>query len=392
MARFVVKRWKRWTRVLSLIFFFPCTTWAWSRHDLLTLSAFEPGSILQSYGQQVVRPEPLEEVLKQKEKVESLFKQYNAWFYSRKPRFIPKKYSYELRAPNDFAFLQLARLNPATTFQVESRTEILAREVLGAYADEPDWGMDQNLWKDPTYGYGKPPYGGGESLAADRAAFHTTFLREGFILRELAPEINLGMALERAVLFGLLSQLSFQTGHPYWGYRFCAWTAHYLQDLTQPYHAKAVPDDSLLWYLRFFFTNNRAEFKKKTTQALIQRHLFFERLMAGLLLVPRQGSFGKTALLPAIQNPYDIVNLAQHVVDESSKRAKGIDRIMQKILNHSGSDSVSVDRLAEISANLPTELKSELIEQTVPLYALSGEILERLLQLLNPEIGSLSKH
>lgn len=40
------------------------------------------------------------------------------------------------------------------------------------------------------------------------------------------------------------------SGHPYWGYRFLGWALHYVQDLTQPYHAKALPGENtatLMW-------------------------------------------------------------------------------------------------------------------------------------------------
>jgi len=38
-----------------------------------------------------------------------------------------------------------------------------------------------------------------------------------------------------------LSELAFRSGHPYWGWRFAGLALHYVQDLTQPYHASLAP-------------------------------------------------------------------------------------------------------------------------------------------------------
>ena len=38
-----------------------------------------------------------------------------------------------------------------------------------------------------------------------------------------------------------MARHAFKTGHPYWGWRFAGWSLHYVQDLTQPYHARVLP-------------------------------------------------------------------------------------------------------------------------------------------------------
>jgi hypothetical protein len=45
----------------------------------------------------------------------------------------------------------------------------------------------------------------------------------------------------RIHLWDSLAALALRTGHPYWGWRFAGWAMHYLQDLTQPYHARVLP-------------------------------------------------------------------------------------------------------------------------------------------------------
>ncbi|WP_267257179.1 hypothetical protein [Coxiella endosymbiont of Ornithodoros maritimus] len=43
-----------------------------------------------------------------------------------------------------------------------------------------------------------------------------------------------------------MSQYAFQTGHPYWVYRFLGCSIHYAQDLIQPYHSIVVPNASAI--------------------------------------------------------------------------------------------------------------------------------------------------
>ena len=45
----------------------------------------------------------------------------------------------------------------------------------------------------------------------------------------------------RIHLYKRLARFAFETGHPYWGWRFAGMGLHYLADLAQPYHARALP-------------------------------------------------------------------------------------------------------------------------------------------------------
>jgi hypothetical protein len=50
-----------------------------------------------------------------------------------------------------------------------------------------------------------------------------------------------GIAPYRAGLYAQLAAGALRTGHPYWGYRFLAWSIHYIQDVTQPWHTIFLP-------------------------------------------------------------------------------------------------------------------------------------------------------
>jgi hypothetical protein len=129
------------------------------------------------------------------------------------------------------------------------------RRVIEEYADEPDWAMDQelfdqypDLWQDDYL------YMGGRNGPQTRA-FRHMYWPMGFLRAPTPPGKTpihdpkiLGEAPERAELFFKMSQQAFKSGHPYWGARFLAWSLHYLQDLTMPFHAAQLPStDMLRW-------------------------------------------------------------------------------------------------------------------------------------------------
>ena len=150
-----------------------------------------------------------------------------------------------------------------------------ARDVLCTFSDEPDWGMDQDLFLIEKYGYGEPPYGGASGLSS-QAAFHMAFFRENPLLFRLLPRLRLSFMEERIRVFLDLANLAFTHGSDYWGWRFTAWAMHYVQDVTQPYHARAFPFPLYKVFLRFINSGNLATFVEKHQNLLRNRHTLFE--------------------------------------------------------------------------------------------------------------------
>ncbi len=156
-------------------------------------------------------------------------------------------------------FLVRNKMSRTTTFGFyagESKGALVAlRRVVEAYADEPDWAMDQELFDQyPELWQPDYLYMGGRNGPQTRA-FRHMYWPLGF-LRAAAPPakmpvhdpVILGEAPARAELFFKMSQDAFKAGHLYWGARFLAWSLHYVQDLTQPFHAAQLPStDMLRW-------------------------------------------------------------------------------------------------------------------------------------------------
>lgn len=120
-------------------------------------------------------------------------------------------------------------------------------EILSSAAEEPDHGLDFGIWQDnespfsKLSGMGTQPFGNPVLSYSSQAPFHMGFFFESPILYTAAGWLSRCYPEYRISLFLTLSRHAFATGHTYWGYRFLGWALHYIQDLTQPYHATLAP-------------------------------------------------------------------------------------------------------------------------------------------------------
>lgn len=119
--------------------------------------------------------------------------------------------------------------------------------ILVTATDEPDMGLDVGLYEDNgteagnTYGFGTQPFGNPNLEYSSQAPFHMGLYHESKLIQKLAPIVKQCYPEHRIHLYKTLSKLAFSMGEDYWGWRFMGWGLHYLADLTQPYHASALP-------------------------------------------------------------------------------------------------------------------------------------------------------
>ncbi|WP_372240140.1 phospholipase [Pseudomonas sp. R-28-1W-6] len=124
---------------------------------------------------------------------------------------------------------------------------VSALQVLASAADEPDYGHDINLFRDnpgtagQDYNFGEQPFGDARFEYSSQAPFHIGYYHESELIFAAAPYLARTLPHWRIYQYSGLARLAFASGHPYWGYRFLGWALHYLQDLTQPYHARVLP-------------------------------------------------------------------------------------------------------------------------------------------------------
>ncbi len=267
---------------------------AWSNHSVPSYRALEQMPELAHAAPVTV--EPLEAFLKAEEKtIEALLATQEAWAaanlenYPTRPAALAfvakpertdearrKAFFMALRiAPNSkFAlYIQPDPLQPVTGTrlaysavntlpeQPHSEYKFIALKpgdtvaplaVIASAADEPDYGLDINLFEDSPsewgklYGFGKLPFGNPALYFSTQAPFHMGFFHEDRIVYLAAPFIKRTFPLLRSYQYWSLAALAFRTGHPYWGWRFAGLSLHYLQDLTQPYHASLAPGNSTI--------------------------------------------------------------------------------------------------------------------------------------------------
>jgi hypothetical protein len=291
----------------------PASSGAWGYHYLVADRSL--GHAEDAVANTMLQVEPLEDFLAaEPDALKSMFAGYYDWLDARGDKR-HRRIAYDPSRAGVDALLQAARLNPAASFPLVNRVlplaalvtdpvpaglvsrylvevpplvmsfedatgrTVSARSVLSTFADEPDWGFDHELWDFLDYGYGTQPYGKAKGESS-KAAFHMEFLHENGLVRKFVPELDDGMVEERMELFLRLARLAHQTGHPYWGWRFTAWTTHYAQDLCQPYHAAALPSKGMGYYLRYIVSPRKEHLKDTATQLAVNRHFAYEDFVA----------------------------------------------------------------------------------------------------------------
>ena len=176
-------------------------------------------------------------------------------------------------AAQDSVFLQLRKGEPVAPL-----------EVVATATDEPDYGMDIGLWEDNgtaygrAYGFGKQPFGNPALEFASQAPFHMGFFHEHPIVYKAAGFLRRTYPEYRIHLWQSLAVYALQTGHAYWGWRFAGWALHYIEDLTQPYHASVLPGVSvtrLLWISTLDLLGGH-EARKQAIILVSNRHLALE--------------------------------------------------------------------------------------------------------------------
>ncbi len=265
---------------------------AWSGHTLCTWQALEP---LAELAPLRVRAESLESFLAdQAPQLERVLADHEAWARANLEPYAPRPDALAFQAADvspgqveelRARFLKALRLNagsllplflqlrpgePAADRQAMPWTEITtlrsgvgAREnsyvqiregstvtvidVLATASNEPDYGLDLGLFADngtvhgQHFGFGKQPFGNSAVDYSSQAPFHMGFYHEARIVFAAASFLRRTHPEARVALFSTLARHAFASGHDYWGWRFTGWALHYVQDLTQPYHASVLP-------------------------------------------------------------------------------------------------------------------------------------------------------
>ncbi len=157
-----------------------------------------------------------------------------------------------------------------------------AMDVFVTYSDEPDWGMDQDIFSVQDYELGSPPFGPLKGPSS-QAPFHMDFPHESRLTYWIVPGLSMSLLSLRAESCLNLSKLAFEKEQDYWGWRFLAWGAHYLQDVTCPFHCCPFPPGKTRMLLKFFQNPNPGKFYNANRNLLRNRHSLFESAVSYLM-------------------------------------------------------------------------------------------------------------
>ena len=308
---------------------------AWSNHSYAAYRTFEQMPELANAAP--VTAEPLEDFLKTQEKaIEALLASQENWAGTKLEFYPPRPASLAFKASagrsdeaRRQAFLMALRVAPNSKFALyvqpdpwspapdasrlightavdtlpepansnrhfvglKAGESISALAVLASACDEPDYGLDINLWSDSpsewgkVYGFEALPFGNPTLPFATQAPFHMGFYHEDRAIYLAAPFVRKTFPLLRIHQYSSLAALAFRSGHPYWGWRFTGLAAHYVQDLTQPYHASLSPGNgsAKLIGINLLAMAGLPRMKNEMIVLLSNRHLALERYQNQLI-------------------------------------------------------------------------------------------------------------
>lgn len=232
-----------------------------------------------------------------------------------------------------------------TFIRLDSGSVVDPLSVLVTATDEPDLGLDIGLYKDnhtdagAMYGFGNQPFGNPNLDYGSQAPFHMGFFHEAKIVNKLAPYLQESYVTYRIELYRNLSALAFRMGQDYWGWRFMGWGLHYLADLTQPYHARALPGTSTLKMI----TMNALDMlgfsgmKNRAVQLVSNRHTALEvyerQVLESVYVI--EGTPSQFAWAGASDRPLTgfTADLPRNVISKiSAENARKMDRLISGVL------------------------------------------------------------
>ena len=186
------------------------------------------------------------------------------------------------RLATELGLQPAALVLPTSPEACARRLDLSPRDILlGPATDDPDLGMDRDLSAafDPS---GDRRTMGGETGPASQGFRHMYF--GGWSpLKPLAtfqvPPRAQGQAPERAELIALKARQLIRSGDVLWGFRVLGWAMHYVQDLSQPFHAAQIPNLRMVpWYVALRWPPREAysDLVRETTRSIANFHRGYE--------------------------------------------------------------------------------------------------------------------
>lgn len=372
--------------LLLVVILAPAEGLTWNEHPLISHPVVSSLAEVRDAG--MVPAESLEAFLAAEgKKVEALLAEEEAWARKNLAWYPPLPEALTFKAeggPDDLRrrFLNAVRINPTVKFSLYlqlvpgqekgERPDLNARgisflrdtsgwdstafvalkagemvrpmDVAVSATDEPDLlGLDIGLFADNgtdfgrLYGFGVQPFGNPNLEYGSQAPFHMGFYHESPVIYTFAGFLKKTYPEYRIHLYKRLARFAFETGHPYWGWRFTGLGLHYLADLAQPYHSRALPGvgTSYAMWINTMDMMGIGGPKADAVQLVSNRHTALEKFVQVVLRrAYEQGETGNavfTALRSAEEaSPYEDTVPRQIIALRSADRADETDKIIEE--------------------------------------------------------------
>lgn len=223
-------------------------------------------------------------------------------------------------------FSQILLLNPDAKWdsnRAQNFTDVMLLAV-----DDPDQGMDRNL-PDSADPSNERKYMGGSTGPSSQGFRHMYFggwdWRRPFSSFQI-PIRPIGQSPDRLDLLANEAKKLIQSGDLMWGLRILAWSIHYAQDLTQPFHVVQIPSFKIVPWEALLQWPPQAGFEtlvKESTRTIGNYHRAFETEVRSEL-GKREGSrFHDCLTAPSVSLMHETPReMALSLVRESQKRAR----------------------------------------------------------------------
>ena len=381
-----MKRFTAWTTLVVAILMVTQSASAWSNHYLFNRAALEALPELASAPK--VKVEKLEDfLLKEQASIAVALDQIEAEAKEAFPKAAPRPDALAFKGGDAATiranFLRAIRVNPGTPlgyflqqvpgqplagkksdpntvsifgekdlkrkynfYDVKIGQLVSPVEVVATAGDEPDFGLDINLFEDNDsefgrqYGFGKQSFGNPKLYYGTQAPFHIGYYHESGIIFMAAGFLKRTYPQYRVHQFLNLARHAFKTGHPYWGYRFLGWGLHYVGDLTQPYHARVLPNYGTMGML---WINTKAMIgfdgaKNDAIDRITARHTQIEEYHYSVLAAAYRDKNFEHPMLKAVTaidkdqayGPFDANYIVKKLTDESYEVSDSVDTLIDE--------------------------------------------------------------
>lgn len=200
-------------------------------------------------------------------------------------------------------------------------------ELLGLSVEDPDHGLDRDLPDSADPNDDRRFMGG--SKGASSQGFRHMYWPGWNWKRPIAtfqiPTHALGQSPDRIELLANEARERIRKGDAVWGIRILGWALHYLQDLTQPFHAVQFPSLEMIPLTALFSWPPASIFPnlvKESTRVVTNYHWAYEGYVRHALLSetesPFKNCFATSGGSLLVTSPRE---LALEVIDRSIKRA-----------------------------------------------------------------------